>query len=726
MLKYLSAFILLFVTSLAVGIEKTTIDKSLETALVGKNAYLLVDETNSLSFENVRSAGAFQKLDKDIASLQNAGATYWLRFTVSNHDNDGKLFVEFVQPFLDEIDFYYPVSEGNYNAYKGGMKYPFDKRQYHQSTNFLYDLNVSAGEEKTYYARIKIKQQTVLPVRILPAAKFYSNTINLNIWFGIYCGIIIVMFLYNIFVYLSIRDRSYIYYVIHTIVVGLTQATLTGFTYKYLWPDSPRFADFSFFLFTCLVSIVGVQFLIEFLRIRTIAPRIFRVLKIFQAVYVVYIITSLAGFNSITYNAMLPTQGTIAFVILGVSIHLYRRGLSEAKYYLIGWSSLMVAIIIYALKDAGVMPFNNITSYILLFGSAAEVTLLSFALADKINIFKREKEESQAQALTALEENARIIREQNVILETKVTERTVELKQSNDELNKTLKDLKEAEAQLVESEKMASLGQLTAGIAHEINNPINFVTSNVKPLKRDVDMIIDMLKRVEEISLSEVSSDEKKQQIKELKDDLDYDYLKEEISYLLNGITEGSNRTAEIVKGLRVFSRLDEDDLKLADMNEGIDSTLVIVRNTLGTNIDIAKEYGNLPPIECYPGKLNQVFLNIITNGLQAIRSKFKDEKGGLLIIRTSVIDEDHISISIKDNGIGMDENTKKKVFEPFFTTKDVGEGTGLGMSIVYNTINKHNGKIEFESVLGEGTEFIITLPVKLVNVLIEDQVGQQ
>lgn len=726
MLKYISAFVLLFIAAFASGFEKTTIDKNLETILVGKNAYILKDETDKLNFTDIRHSDQFQLLDKDIVSLQDAGAAYWLKFTVNNKDNKDKLFIEFVQPFLDEIDFYSPGTGDNYLVRKEGMKYPFDKRQYGQSTNFLYDLNIAAGEEKTYYARIKVKQQTVVPMRILPSARFYSNTINLNIWFGIYCGIIIVMFLYNIFVYISIRDKSYVYYVIHTIVVGLTQATLTGFTYKYLWPESPRFSDFSFFLFTCLVSIVGVQFLIEFLRIRTIAPRIFKVLKGFQVIYVVYIITSFLGFNSITYSAMLPTQGTIAFVILGVSIHLYRRGLSEAKYYLIGWSSLMVAIVIYALKDAGVMPFNNFTYYILLFGSAAEVTLLSFALADKINIYKQEKEESQAQALTALEENARIIREQNVILETKVTERTVELKQSNEELNKTLKDLKEAEAQLVESEKMASLGQLTAGIAHEINNPINFVTSNVKPLKRDVDMIIDMLSRIEEISLSEVSMDEKQKQIKELKDDMDFDYLREEISYLLNGITEGSNRTAEIVKGLRVFSRLDEDDLKLADINEGLDSTLIIVRNTLGINIDITKEYGNLPAVECYPGKLNQVFLNIITNGLQAIRSKYKDEKGGLLTISTSTVDENNIRISIKDNGIGMDDNTKKKVFEPFFTTKDVGEGTGLGMSIVYNTINKHNGKIEFESILGEGTEFIITLPVKLINVQIEEQVGQQ
>lgn len=717
MSKYFYGFVLLLISSVAFGFEKTTIDKNLESLLIGKKAYILEDPTNALGIDSVKTSANFSLLNADIATLSNANTTYWLKFTIANMDNTEKNFVEFAQPFLDEISFYYPDNDGNYRAINNGLKYPFKTRTYEQSNNFLYDLDVKPGREKTYYARVRVKQQLVLPVKVLPAQEFYSDAMNLNIWFGIYCGIILVMFLYNIFVYLSIRDKSYVYYVLHTLVVGITQATLTGFTYKYLWPDSPWFADRSFFLFTCLVSIVGVQFLIVFLRIKQNAQRMFKVLRVFQLVYVVYIITSMAGYNAITYQAMLPTQGTIAFLILGISIYLYRQGLSEAKYYLIGWSSLMVAIVVYALKDAGVVPYNNLTSYSLLFGSAAEVTLLSFALADKINIFKRDKEASQEQALVALEENARIIREQNVILETKVNERTVELTQSNQNLSKTLIELKEAEAQLVESEKMASLGQLTAGIAHEINNPINFVTSNVKPLKRDVDMILNMLNSIEEITVdNNLTAEERKSQINELKEDMDFDYLKTEIDYLLTGITEGSNRTAEIVKGLRIFSRLDEDDLKLADINEGLDSTLIIVKSTLGSNIDIVKEYGNIPAIECYPGKLNQVFLNIITNGLQAIRSKFKDEKGGLMTITTTST-ESGVKIAIKDNGIGMDDNTKKKVFEPFFTTKDVGEGTGLGMSIVYNTINKHNGSIDFDSVLGEGTEFIINLPATHVTI---------
>lgn len=264
--------------------------------------------------------------------------------------------------------------------------------------------------------------------------------------------------------------------------------------------------------------------------------------------------------------------------------------------------------------------------------------------------------------------------------------------------------------QLVESEKMASLGQLTAGIAHEINNPINFVTSNIKPLKRDVEMVIDMLGQVEDIYSSDGTVEEKKTKIDNLKQELDFDYLKTEIDYLLNGIADGSNRTAEIVKGLRVFSRLDEDDLKRADLNEGIDSTLVIVNNQIDKT-EVVKNYGTVPEVECYPGKLNQVFLNIMSNGLHAIKSKFKDEKGGIFTITTSTNDT-HVIISFKDNGSGMTEETKKKLFEPFFTTKDVGEGTGLGLSIAFNTINKHNGTITVNSELGEGAEFIIEIPI--------------
>ncbi|HET7819478.1 MAG TPA: ATP-binding protein, partial [Bacteroidia bacterium] len=336
-------------------------------------------------------------------------------------------------------------------------------------------------------------------------------------------------------------------------------------------------------------------------------------------------------------------------------------------------------------------------------GTTLEVLLFSFALADRINILKKEKEDSQRAALEALKENEKIVREQNIVLETKVKERTVELETSN-------KNLKDAQSQLVNAEKMASLGQLTAGIAHEINNPINFVVSNVKPLKRDVEDILLLLTKYGEIQ-DDKNLSEKLKNIKELKEQLDADYLIEEINQLLKGIDEGASRTSEIVRGLKNFSRLDEDDLKLADIHEGIDSTLAVLNNNIvKAGVTIVKEYNKFPPIECYPGKLNQVFMNILNNAIQVLVSSKADH--GEIRIKTALI-EKTVRISIKDNGPGMTEEVKHKIFEPFFTTKNVGEGTGLGLSIAYGIIEKHKGEIHVESAPGNGAEFIITLPVQ-------------
>ena len=223
-------------------------------------------------------------------------------------------------------------------------------------------------------------------------------------------------------------------------------------------------------------------------------------------------------------------------------------------------------------------------------------------------------------------------------------------------------------------------------------------------------MIFDAINFMEEVALSDASPGDKRAQLDEYKEDQEIDYLQTEIGHLLNGIYNGASRTAEIVKGLKIFSRLDEDDLKRADLNEGIDSSMIILNNQLG-KIQVTRLYGELPLVECYPGKLNQVFLNIISNAIYAVKKQFEDQNGGEITITTKA-GGDHVEIRIKDNGIGIDEQNQKKIFDPFFTTKEVGEGTGLGMSIVYNTIKKHNGEIRVVSSPGNGAEFIIKLPI--------------
>ncbi len=279
------------------------------------------------------------------------------------------------------------------------------------------------------------------------------------------------------------------------------------------------------------------------------------------------------------------------------------------------------------------------------------------------------------------------------------------LEAQKSELQFTLENLKLTQSQLIQSEKMASLGLLTAGIAHELNNPINFVRGNVNPLQRDMDEIFSLIEQYDALiktnKLEEVSN-----RVSELKAEMDYGFLMKEINNLLQGIQEGADRSSRIVKGLRSFSRLDDEKFQLYNIHEGIDSTLILLHNKVKNSIRIHKDYGDLKEIECLPSKLNQVFMNILTNCIQAI-----EDKGDIFI--QTVSSDIWVKIIIKDTGAGMSPEVKAHIFEPFYTTKDVGKGTGLGLSITYGIIEQHHGNIDVISEPRSGTEFIISLPTR-------------
>jgi len=287
-------------------------------------------------------------------------------------------------------------------------------------------------------------------------------------------------------------------------------------------------------------------------------------------------------------------------------------------------------------------------------------------------------------------------------LESMVKKRTQELENSNKALRNAYLDLQKAQEQLVQTEKMASLGQLVAGIAHEIKNPLNFIYGNTDFLREYTLGTQGLVEKLE--ALPSISPEDRSRIAKE-KEAIQYDFIRDDVRTLIDDITEGTERINAIVSDLRVFSRMDTAETSEIDAHSLIDMSLNLLRNQYKDRIEVHKDYGNVPMIRGYAGKLNQVFMNLLSNAFYAVAD------AGDVWIRTRALDET-IEIEIEDSGGGIPKENLKRIFEPFFTTKPVGQGTGLGLSISYGVIEQHRGKIQVLSAVGKGTVFSVRLPI--------------
>jgi two-component system, NtrC family, sensor kinase len=274
------------------------------------------------------------------------------------------------------------------------------------------------------------------------------------------------------------------------------------------------------------------------------------------------------------------------------------------------------------------------------------------------------------------------------------------------ELEQALMELRETQAQLIQSEKLSSLGQMVAGVAHEMNNPVNFVVGNLKYVNDYVQSLVSLIR------LYQQEYAEPTPAIYDHLESMDFNFIVEDLPGVLASMKLGTERLQDVVLSLRNFARSDQDKMQEMDLHDGIDGTLLILNHRLSHQIKLVKEYGILPLVVCYPAQLNQVFMNIINNAIDALLEN-DQQAPKQITIKTQVVDSQWVEVRIRDNAAGMPTEVKDNLFDPFFTTKSIGKGTGLGLSIVQQIVEKHQGKVAVESELGQGTEFLITLSIE-------------
>ena len=663
---------------------------------IGKYTYYLQD-AHFLSIENVLQRDVqsqFKQYGQNAPNFGSISDAVWFRFDLIK-ETDQDYYLQIGSAFIDSIALY-AVTDGIVKEVQlSGDNYAFSKRAV-KVTTFLFPLNIPTGEKQTYFLRAKTMQPFFFPLRVGTLKAFMEDAHLLDFIQGIYFGFMMLILLYNFFLYFSTKEMVYLYYVAYVLSITWFMSTLYQYVFEHAWPNIPIFNQYAVATsaFTILTATIFTR---SFLHTRRLSPQLHKFSKVFIGLGIIVLILVFTPFQ--IPALMLAQIGillmAIYFLITGVVV--LRKGYQPAKFYLVAWSSLIVGFIAAILETVNILPVMYYINSMQI-GSAIEVTLLSFALADRINLYKKQREEAQAEALKAAQQQAELIQKQNIILEEKVTERTTDLK-------KSLEKLKSTQNQLIQKEKLASLGELTAGIAHEIQNPLNFV-NNFSELS--VDLVKDLK---DEIGKPDID----KEYVDELFDDLSQNQEK---------INHHGKRASSIVKGMLEHSRASTGEKEMTDINKLADEYLRLSYHGLKAkdndfNADYELIMGeNLPKIEIIPEDIGRVLFNLINNAFYAVNQRTQqlaassEDYTPSVSVTTQLLDN-QIVIKVKDNGVGMPESVRTKIFQPFFTTKPTGQGTGLGLSLAYDIVTKgHGGSLEVESTEGVGSEFIICLPL--------------
>ncbi len=667
----------------------------------------LVDPTGTLRPEQVHlKQGSVQRLEGARPNLGSSSSAFWVQVSGwQGAPRNARVVLD--NPTLDSIDVFVINGSRVLGSVRSGAAYG-------KADDLIPSFALPLNEAHELWFRVRSTKPLLLPFSLTQVDRVETTRRRRDLAVAIYSGMVLAILIYNTFLAFSTGQRAYFSYLFVVITIGLVQWGFNGYD-RLIWGWSPWMAVNGLTVMGASSGLASLVFARHFLEVRRYTPKWNRLIQVLLGVYAVALGSAFLGMPSLAYNLVnLGALSAPAMMVL--SIVSWRKGNPSAPWYFVAWSIFLVAVTMQALRDFGVVSSTPMAAALLPIGTVLEMLLLSFALGNRINILKRSSDEANAKALAASLENERIVKEQNAELEARVRERTDALAKANNGLSGALEELQGAQDQLIQTEKLASLGQMTAGIAHELNNPINYVQSNATSLRRDLEELIEVIdahvQSLSALSKGDPGAMQLVAKAQELSRSLDLGFLIEESRQLIQGILDGADRTAHIVGGLRVFGRMDGDSLVAASLGELLEASITVLgdRARSKAGLEVQLEEG-LPPLWCQSGKLSQVFMNIIVNAVQATESRWQEVEArkvevGLTGVKDGAGRLEALQVLIRDNGTGMDESTRQRIFDPFYTTKDVGKGTGLGLSIVKGILDDHGAEVAVKSAVGEGTEF--------------------
>lgn len=663
-LKYCVKFLLFIflIPTYFYGQTPILLDDLTKLHLVGEQVSFLEDATNKLSIEDISNKKLTTKFainTQEAINFSSTASAYWLKFHVTKL-KEGNFYLNVGSAYIDEISLYeYDSNEKLISSRHTGDDLPFNSREI-EVGNYLFALNYDVGATRTFYMKVKSDQPLFFPIRVGTLSNFVAYEHDLDFIQGIYFGFMLLIFLYSLFLFISTQDKVYLYYIFYVFSMTWFMASVFGYFFEYFWPNTPFINQVVVFS-SGLTMITASLFTQKFLNTKKHSPLMHKGSKVFILMGFLVCLLVLIDYK---IEGLKLAQGgllimALYFLILGVRFLI--KGFRPAKFYLIAWGALILGIFFAILESLNLVPVMNYLNAMQI-GSATEVLFLSFALGDRINMYKKQKEDAQAMAVYTAKENQRLIMEQNNILENMVIDRTTEL----DDRNKELVNLNEEKDMLVNI------------VAHDLRTPLGQIKGFVQLLKMSTT-----------------------------------DFTEEDESFL-NEIDNSADRLTQMTGRILNIHDLETKQIKLTNkiidlvkLVEYVEQSFHFTSSKKDIEIIIEAEEGD-HFIEVDRNYMIQVIENLLSN---AIKFSIKSSE---VIMRVKTSNKITI-LEIEDFGPGISEKDQLKLFKKFQKLSaqptDGESSTGLGLSIAKKYIDAMNGKIQCESELNKGTKFIVSFP---------------